>query len=61
MLLLGGNGCLIESESLFQAKESRYFKVRLPEPEFFWQFKVTLNTTPGTRRLIFSNFHQSIT
>ena len=32
MLLLGGNGCLIESGSLFQATEPRYLKVRLPEP-----------------------------
>ena len=32
MLLLSGNGCLIESGSLFQATEPRYLKVRLPEP-----------------------------
>ena len=32
MLLLNGNGCLIESRSLFQATEPGYLKVRLPEP-----------------------------
>ena len=31
MLLLGGNGCLIESGSLIQATEPQYLKVCLPE------------------------------
>ena len=43
MLLLSGNGCLIENGSLFQAIEPRYLKVRLPEPVInFGGLKVTL-------------------